>query len=420
VALDIVLLAVAVVAVAAAIGATAIASRRGGRIAALAGRLGVPAAADLELAVSDVVARGEEADARARSAGEDLAALADLLPAGVLRIDDRRLITYANAAAHRLLGQRDGSLPRRTVIEAFGDHHVEQLVLSAARDRPAEAEVTLRQVGRPTIALYAMRSPVGGTWVVFEDRSELRRLRRIREEFLDNLSHELRTPLTNIRLLTETMERDLAQADAPRHIRDGIEKIDVESGHLVLMVTEILDLARLEDGPIRLVLADADLGVVATQAIERLEVFAAHSGVSLVSGLPADLPRVRGDEERLTQLLVNLLHNAVKFSMPGGEVTVTGSPRSGEVILSIADHGIGIEPEEQELIFERFYKADRARARGVGGTGVGGTGLGLPIARHIAEAHGGRIWVESELGRGSTFSVALPIAGPGSSGGGAA
>jgi two-component system phosphate regulon sensor histidine kinase PhoR len=117
---------------------------------------------------------------------------------------------------------------------------------------------------------------------------------------------------------------------------------------------------------------------------------------------------------------VNLLHNAVKFSMPGGEVTVTGSPRSGEVILSIADHGIGIEPEEQELIFERFYKADRARARGVGGTGVGGTGLGLPIARHIAEAHGGRIWVESELGRGSTFSVALPIAGPGSSGGGAA
>jgi two-component system phosphate regulon sensor histidine kinase PhoR len=414
VALDIVLLAVAVVAVAAAIGATAIASRRGGRIAALAGRLGVPAAADLELAVGDVVARGEAADVRARSAGEDLASLADLLPAGVLRIDDRRLITYANTAAHRLLGQREGSLPRRTVMEAFGDHHVEQIILSAA-DRPAEAEVTLRQAGRPTIALFAMRSPIGGTWVVFEDRSELRRLRRIREEFLDNLSHELRTPLTNIRLLTETAERDLAQADAPRHIRDGIEKIDVESGHLVLMVTEILDLARLEDDPIRLVLSDADLGVVAAHAIERLEVFAAHSGVSLVSALPADLPHVRGDEERLTQLLVNLLHNAVKFSMPGDGVTVTGSPRSGEVILSIADHGIGIEPEEQELIFERFYKADRARTRG-----VGGTGLGLPIARHIAEAHGGRIWVESEVGRGSTFSVALPIAGPGSSGGGAA
>jgi two-component system, OmpR family, phosphate regulon sensor histidine kinase PhoR len=415
VALDIVLLVVAVVAVAAAIGAAVIASRRGERIAALAGRLGVPAAADLELAVSDVVARGEEAESRARSAGEDLASLADLLPDGVLRIDDRRLITYANTAAHRLLGQRNGSLARRTVIEAFGDHHVEQLVLSAARDRPDEAEVTLRQVGRPTIAVYAMRSPIGGTWVVFEDRSELRRLRRIREEFLDNLSHELRTPLTNIRLLTETVERDLAQAGASRHIRDGVEKIDVESGHLVMMVTEILDLARLEDGAIRLILADSDLGVVASHAIGRLEVFAAHSGVSLVNALPADLPHVRGDEERLTQLLVNLLHNAVKFSMPGSDVTVAGSSGSGEVILSIADHGIGIEPEEHELIFERFYKADPARTRG-----IGGTGLGLPIARHVAEAHGGRIWVESEVGRGSTFSVALPVAGPGSSGGGAA
>jgi signal transduction histidine kinase len=211
------------------------------------------------------------------------------------------------------------------------------------------------------------------------------------------------------------MKRDLAQADTPRHIRDGIEKIDVESGHLVLMVTEILDLARFEDGPIRLILAEVDLGVVVAHAIARLEVFAAHSGVPLVSALPSDLPFVRGDEERLVQLLVNLLHNAVKFSMPGDGVTVTGSPRPGEVVVSIADHGIGIELEEQELIFERFHKADRARTRG-----VGGTGLGLPIARHIAEAHGGRIWVESELGRGSTFSVALPIAGPESSGGGAA
>jgi two-component system phosphate regulon sensor histidine kinase PhoR len=315
-----------------------------------------------------------------------------------------------------LLGERDGSLAGRTVMEAFGDHRVEDLVASAAAGRAVEGEVTLRQAGQPTIALHAASSPLGGTWVVFEDRTELGRLRHIREQFLDNLSHELRTPLTNIRLLTETIERDLDGPGVPPEVRDRIERIDVESGHLSLMVSEMLDLARLEDGSSKLAIADVDLRAVAAGAIDRLAVFSRHRGVPLENRVSPDLPLVRADEARLTQLLVNLLHNALKFSPAGSPVTVTGERRGAEVVLSVTDRGIGIAPADREMVFERFYKADPARTRTA--SGAGGTGLGLPIARHIAEAHGGRIWVESEEGRGSVFSVALPIAGPGAPAGG--
>jgi two-component system phosphate regulon sensor histidine kinase PhoR len=407
VAADIVLLLLALACLAAAAVGWTVSARRGARVAALARRLGVAESADLERTVGEVSARAEEADARARSLADDLGALGELVPSGVLRIDDRRLITYVSPAAQRLLGQRDGSLTGRTVMEAFGDHRVDDMVESAAVGQAAVGEVTLRQPGRPTIALHAARSPIGGTWVILEDRTELSRLRHIREEFLDNLSHELRTPLTNIRLLVETLERDVAGAAVPPEVRQRIERIDVETGHLVLMVTEILDLARLEDGSSKLILGDVDLCAGTSRAIDRVAVFAGHRAVTLASLVGSDLPRVRADEERLIQLLVNLLHNAVKFSSPGGEVTVTAASSGGEVVIAVADRGIGIAPRDRELIFERFYKADPARSRS-----AGGTGLGLPIARHIAEAHGGRIWVDSEEGEGSVFSVALPIAGP--------
>ena len=137
--------------------------------------------------------------------------------------------------------------------------------------------------------------------------------------------------------------------------------------------------------------------------MERLRLFAERQGVTLVTDIEPDLPTVRGNEERLGQVVVNLVHNAVKFSPDGGEVRVTVRLEDGEVRVSVTDHGIGISSADQARIFERFYKADRARVRG------GGTGLGLSIARHVVEGHGGRLWVESAEGRGSTFSFAVPI-----------
>jgi two-component system phosphate regulon sensor histidine kinase PhoR len=147
-----------------------------------------------------------------------------------------------------------------------------------------------------------------------------------------------------------------------------------------------------------------DVGKLATASTERLRLFAERQGVRLHVEAAADLPPVRGDDARLGQVLVNLLHNAVKFSPDGGDVTVRAFREGDEVVVSVADQGIGIPRAALARIFERFYKVDRARVRG------GGTGLGLSIARHVVRQHGGRIWVESEEGTGSVFSFALPVA----------
>jgi two-component system, OmpR family, phosphate regulon sensor histidine kinase PhoR len=193
----------------------------------------------------------------------------------------------------------------------------------------------------------------------------------------------------------------------PAKMRDRITKIEVETGHLVQMVNELLDLARIESGGPLVLIDDVDIGRVAAESAERLRLFAERQGLRLVVDVPDGLPKVRGDEARIGQVVVNLLHNAVKFSAEGGgEVSVRARADGGEVVVSVADEGIGIPKADQGRIFERFYKVDRARVRG------GGTGLGLSIARNVLQQHGGRIWVESEEGVGSTFSFALPIPVP--------
>jgi two-component system phosphate regulon sensor histidine kinase PhoR len=250
----------------------------------------------------------------------------------------------------------------------------------------------------------ARRSPILGVWLVLEDVAELRRLQRIRAEFVDNLSHELRTPITTIGLLTETLARDAEQAaDAvPPRMRERIGKLEVEIANIAQMVAELLDLARIESGGPQLLLDDVDLGKVVTTSIERLRPFAERQGVELRTSIAASLPRVRGEASRLGQVITNLVHNAVKFSPAGTTVEAGVSIDGEEVTAWVEDHGVGIEAADQARIFERFYKADRTRTSG------GGTGLGLAIARHIVEGHGGTIGVASEPGTGSTFTIRLP------------
>jgi len=333
----------------------------------------------------------------------ELVQLGEAIGLGIVRLDADLVVRQANQIAHGLLGKRLGSLPGQSAIEAFADHRVEEVLRTALELGAASGELTLRGSAQPTLLLRARRATSGGSWLVLEDVSELRRLQRIRAEFIDNLSHELRTPLTSVRLLTETLAADLEGVDVPPRIRQGVQMIDVESGHLVQMVNELLDLAKIEQGSAVMSVEDVDIGAVARASLDRVRLFAERQDVRLELDLAPDLPRVRGDEERLGQLLINLLHNAVKFSPPDSAVIVHGHPAGDEVVISVEDHGVGIPRTDLERIFERFYKVDKARVRG-----KGGTGLGLSIARHIAEGHGGRIWVESQEGVGSTFSVAIP------------
>ena len=334
----------------------------------------------------------------------DLLGLADQLLLGLLRVDARLTVVDVNKAAHLLLERRPGRILGRSTIEAFVDHRIEDQVRSAVNGATTTGELT---IGRDRqLVVRAGPAANGGAWVAIEDVTDLRRLQRIRREFIDNLAHELRTPLTTIRLLTETLIGEIAALDVPPRVRDRVAKIDVETGHLVQMVNELLDLSRMEQAVTELDIAEVSLPAVIHGALDRLHTFADRQGVELIAEVPGDaaLPPVQGDEERLGQLLVNLLHNAVKFSPHGSTVAVRAVADEAEVTISVEDHGAGIPAADLDRIFERFYKVDKARVRG-----VGGTGLGLSIARHIVEGHHGRIWVESEEGRGSTFSFTIPI-----------
>jgi two-component system, OmpR family, phosphate regulon sensor histidine kinase PhoR len=331
--------------------------------------------------------------------------LADIMGVGVLGLDDSLRVVLANPAAHILLGRAPGSIIGRSAMEVFVDTRFEEAAATARDIGGASGEFRVRGPDGPILAMRARRSPVSGVLVVLDDVTELRRLQQIRAEFVDNLSHELRTPLSTISLLAETLGRDAEMAgDAvPAKMRDRIAKIEVETGHLVQMVNELLDLARIESGGPLVLLDDIDIGRVVAESTERLRSFAERQGLRLVVDVPESMPRVRGDEARIGQVVVNLLHNAVKFSDGSDEVAVRVRADGPEVVVSVEDHGVGIPRADQGRIFERFYKVDRARVRG------GGTGLGLSIARNVLQQHGGRIWVESEEGVGSTFSFALPI-----------
>jgi len=326
----------------------------------------------------------------------------DLLPVGVLRVVDGH-VARANIRAHGLLGIAPGRLVGRSVMETFLDARIETLLAGIGRGGMATAELRMPGPDDGIVALRASRLDGADLLVILEDVSELRRLQHIRTAFIDNLSHELRTPLSTVSLLAETLAREAEMNDIPPRMRDRIGKIEVETGHLVQMVNELLDLARIEGGG-RLDMVDGvDVGRLAESSVERLRLFAERQGVTLAVTVEPGTPRIRVDEARLGQVILNLVHNAVKFSPDGGEVRVTVDHTPDAVQVAVVDHGIGIAPADRDRVFERFYKADRARVRG------GGTGLGLSIARHIVEGHGGRIRVESEEGRGSTFSFTIQL-----------
>jgi two-component system phosphate regulon sensor histidine kinase PhoR len=223
----------------------------------------------------------------------------------------------------------------------------------------------------------------------------------------------LRTPLASLKALTETLQE--GALDDPPAARRFLGRIQTEVDALTQMATELLELSRIESGQVPLELKPVSPSKLIHATAERMKMQAERAGLTLRVDCAPDLPYIRADMPRLEQVLVNLIHNAVKFTRPGGEVMLTASVASlslkGRNVLDgseaicflVHDTGVGIPPDDLTRIFERFYKIDRARSGG-------GTGLGLSISRHLVEAHGGRIWAESAEGHGSTFFFTIPLA----------
>lgn len=335
---------------------------------------------------------------------DKLAVVLQEMSDGVLIVDPRGKIQMLNKAAEEIFGIGLQDAAGHSVAETLRYYQIVDLWQHCQQTGVTQS--TILEIIDKKMYLQAVATPLGqahsgSILLLFQNLTRLRQLETVRRDFISNISHELRTPLASLKALTETLQ-DGALDDPPAAHR-FLERIETEVDAMSLMVAELLELSRIESGRVPLKLAPVSPIEILSTAVERLRLQAERNGLTMVLDCPPDLPPVLADQSRLEQVTMNLLHNAIKFTPSGGAVRISASLQDDQVIFLVADNGIGIPAADLPRIFERFYKADRGRASG-------GTGLGLSIARHLVNAHGGKVWVESREGAGSTFYFSIPIA----------
>ncbi len=325
-------------------------------------------------------------------------ALADGLDAALLIVDVRGTILYANPPAQRLFGH--DAPAGKTLLAATLSVELERLLLEAAEsDQPRRAEITFN-VPREWIGLAsAWRDPAQSrVFLSIYEITGLRRLERTRKDFVANVSHELRTPMTIIRGYAETLlDEDPPSAETSNRM---LPRIVAEVDRLSSVLQDLLTLSVSESGTARK--EPCDLAEVVQSVVERLGPKAAEKGIELDYAGPDELP-IQANVAQVGQVALNLVDNALNYTTRGS-VHVVLAAEEDRAVLKVQDTGLGIASEHVERVFERFYRVDRGRSRA-----TGGTGLGLSIVRHIVEAHGGTVRLESALNRGSTFIVDLPV-----------
>ncbi|MEX2245445.1 MAG: ATP-binding protein [Dehalococcoidia bacterium] len=330
-----------------------------------------------------------------------LEALLNASSDATIAVDGDGTVVYLNDGARGTFSAGDGAIGR-PFIEVVRDHDLNDLLIAAAQRR--ERSVRVVAYGQAQRWLQATAVPVegAGSWAalsVFHDLTEVRRLDSVRRDFISNVSHELRTPLAGIRAAAETLQEGALEDHGAA--REFLGHIQRETDRMTQMVQELLELSRIESGAAPLRFVQLDASQMAEDTVRRFARQADRAGLAITAETPEGPLTIIGDGERLERALGNLVANAIKFTPAGGSVTVSARSNGPDVEISVRDTGMGIEPEQQARVFERFYKADRGR-------GEGGTGLGLAIVKHIVQAHEGTASVESKPGRGSTFTMRLP------------
>lgn len=351
-------------------------------------------------------------------------ATADALESGLLLIDRSHNIQFANQALLHMLDVEAQAIQGQAIITLLRDYQADALIKAAIESGEMQS-TTLQPALSPqtlNITCYPLPQPDDFSAVVLlRDMTQLALLERARREMVANVSHELRTPLASIKLLVETLQGEPPPDVAQRML--GNIGFEIES--MTHLVDELRELSQIESGRMVMTLRADDVGAIVERTAERLRAQAERRHLTLSTELEQPLPQALLDAERIGQVLLNLINNALKFTPAGGSVKIIARgvqiedeqhttrlarelQQSGleqAVLVAVIDTGIGIPTQELNRVFERFYKVDRARTRN-----SGGTGLGLAIAKHLVERHGGRIWVESQEGQGSNFSMLLPVA----------
>jgi two-component system phosphate regulon sensor histidine kinase PhoR len=353
---------------------------------------------NLASAISSLIASFDTRYSIVDSERSRLATVLDQITDGVLLADAQGLIQFANPAAGRLF--QFANPMNHSIAEVVRHHQLVEAWRRCQQTRQMQSESVEVPTRHQFLQLVVIPDQhTSGSLLLVQDLTRIRRLETVRRDFVSNLSHELRTPLASLRALAETLQE--GALDDPPAARRFVDQIQIEVDALTQMANELLELSKIESGRFSLSLTPAAAGDLLHSAAQRMQVQTERAHLTLRVECANELPRVQVDSQRLEQVLVNLIHNSVKFTRPGGEVTLAAEPIDGDVQFAVRDTGVGIPAEEVSRIFERFYRVDKSRSGS-------GTGLGLSIAKHIVEAHGGKIWAESIEGQGSTFYFTIP------------
>lgn len=369
--------------------------------------------APLSSALSDMTSslNRQLSDLRSQSAylqttSERLSSVLSGMSEGVLAVGRDERVLFANPAAATLLDVPGSSLIGRPLWEAVRLPAIQQTALAALRGGEiprTEIELSRSQITLALRVSYLPGDPNPGIVIVLHDITELKRLENLRREFVSNVSHELKTPLASIQAYTETLlEGAINDAD---HNRRFLHRIAEQAERLHSLILDLLRLARIESGTDVFEIRKLTLGKIIQSCVEEHLAVATSRKLQLVTQAPDEVVRLNADPDGLRTVIDNLLDNAINYTPPGGRVSIGWHQVDGFAIIEVSDTGIGIPPEHQARIFERFHRVDQARSRD-----RGGTGLGLAIVKHLVQVFNGQVEVESELGKGSTFRVRLPAA----------
>jgi two-component system, OmpR family, phosphate regulon sensor histidine kinase PhoR len=325
---------------------------------------------------------------------------------GVAVVNASERLLFANPGFAEILGLDVPPQSGSALLEVVRQTELIEAVRQVLKGEPrVEAEIvtgTLRQRFFAVTVASVRAAETSGAVIVLHDITELRKLERVRRDFVANVSHELKTPLTAIQGFAETL---LAGAiDDPQNRVRFLEIILEHSRRLARLTDDLLKLSKMDADRLELEICRLSVPQFVESCVETAQRPASEKDLRLSLNLQERLPDIAADRRRLAEVLQNLLDNAMQYTPPGGQIMLSASADASELTFTVSDTGIGIPQADQPRIFERFYRVDAARSRE-----VGGTGLGLAIAKHLVEVHGGRIWVESEVGQGSQFHFTVPI-----------
>lgn len=347
------------------------------------------------------------ADEELRAERSRFASMLEELPAGVIIFNPNGKITFANASAERLLVTRKRDLKNTPLSRFTVDFALSKKIGEALAGKEVVKEIKIRKPDERIIRAWIRPVIADGKVIeavaVLEDVTRLRRLEDMRRELVSSFSHELRTPIASNQATLEAL-MDMGADEDPVERRKFLKNLRTQTEHLSNLVTEMLQLTKLESGAAIASLESVGALDMAAEAVEAVQVLAEAKDITLTMNAPAHLV-VQADRRLFIQALINLLDNAIKYTESGGLVTLVVSGAGKKAAFAVSDTGRGIPKEALPNIFDRFYRVDKHRSRD-----AGGTGLGLAITKHIVEAHNGKIKVESVLHEGSTFTISIKTA----------